>query len=90
MTQRSGCLQADCMTLIVIPDELDAMIDCGGVAASISANSLILKSGRSGPFSCTRSAFETAPFRSGVNVSLSREAVFASPNEVSAGQAAST
>ena len=27
MTQRSGCLQADCITLIVIPDELDAMIE---------------------------------------------------------------
>ena len=26
MTQRSGCLQADCMVLIVSPDELDAMI----------------------------------------------------------------
>ena len=31
--------------------ELDAMIESTGVAASMSANNLILKSGRSGPFS---------------------------------------
>ena len=37
--------------ITVIPDELDAMIESVGVAASISANNLILKSGRSGPFS---------------------------------------
>jgi hypothetical protein len=39
------------MTLMVSPDELDAMIESCGVAASISANSFILKSWRSGPFS---------------------------------------
>ena len=51
MTHRSGCAHPDCVTLIVIPEELDAMIESVGVAASISANNLILKSGRSGPFS---------------------------------------
>jgi hypothetical protein len=51
ITQRSGRLHPDCMTLIVIPDELEAMSESGGVASSMVANSLILKSGRSGPFS---------------------------------------
>src|SRR5271170_7338005 len=74
MTQRSGCLHADCITLIVIPDELDAIIESAGVAASISANNLILKSGRSGPFSWTRSAYDSALFMSAVKLSLSREA----------------
>jgi len=41
MTQRSGCLQADCIVLMVSPDELDAMIESGRVAASMSAKSLI-------------------------------------------------
>src|SRR6266852_1762876 len=44
------------MTVIVNPDELEAMIESGGVASSMSANSLILKSGRSGPFSWSNSA----------------------------------
>jgi hypothetical protein len=39
IAQRSGCLQADFITLILSPEELDAMIDSGGVAASISAKS---------------------------------------------------
>src|SRR5678815_4720706 len=50
---RSGCLHFDCMTLGVIPDELDAIRELAGVASSISANNFILKSGRSGPFSWT-------------------------------------
>ncbi len=58
MTQRSGRLQPDWMTVMVSPDELDAMIESGGVAASISANNLILKSGRSGPAPLT--AYEGA------------------------------
>src|SRR5579872_184061 len=74
ITQRSGFLQADCVTLMVIPDELDAMIESEGVNASISANSLILKSARSGPFSCTKSASETASFKSGLKRSRFREA----------------
>ncbi len=57
-------LTLDCMVLIVNPDELDAMIESCGVALSRSAKSLILKSGRSGPFSWTKSAFDTALFRS--------------------------
>src|ERR1700724_687527 len=77
------------MTLIVIPDELDAMIESVGVAASMSANNLILKSGRSGPFSWTRSASDNAFFMSEVKVSLSREAFFASPMAVRSGHAAS-
>ena len=59
--------QADCITLILSPEELDAMIDSGGVAASISAKSFTLKSWRSGPFSWTRSASATAFFKSVVN-----------------------
>jgi len=56
MTHRSGWAHADCITLIVISDELDAMLESVGVAASISANNLILKSGRSGAFSLRKSA----------------------------------
>jgi hypothetical protein len=36
---------------MVMPEELDAMIASGGVAWSISAKSLTLKSARSGAFS---------------------------------------
>ena len=53
---RSGCLHFDCITLGVIPDELDAMSESAGVASSMSAKSLILNSGRSGAFSWTKSA----------------------------------
>ena len=48
---RSGRLHFDCMTLGVIPDELDAISASAGVASSISANNFILKSSLSGPFS---------------------------------------
>ena len=41
------------MTSGVMPEELDARIASGGVISSISANSLLLKSTRSGAFSCT-------------------------------------
>src|ERR1700721_292530 len=58
---RSGCLHADCITLGVIPDELEAMMESTGVALSMSANNFTLKSGRSGPFSWTRSAVGSAP-----------------------------
>src|SRR5580692_6423899 len=90
MTQRSGFLQADCITLMVIPDELDAMSESEGVAASMPANSLILKSGRSGPFSWTKSALESAFFMSGEKLSLVRDAFFERPLAMSAGHAAST
>lgn len=60
MTVRSGRRHSAWMTLIVIPDELDAMIAPGGVASSMSANSGTLSSGRSGAFSCTKSASATA------------------------------
>src|SRR5438034_7300558 len=69
---RSGCLHFDCMTLGVIPDELDAINESVGVESSMSANNLILKSGRSGPFSWTRSASASAAFMSGVKVRRSR------------------
>src|ERR1700723_1776521 len=78
------------MTLMVILDELEAMMEFGGVASSISANSLILKSGRSGPFSWTKSAPESASFMLGANVSRAGVASGVSPIVVSAGQAAST
>ena len=71
---RSGCLHLDCITLGVMPEELDAMIESTGVASSMSANSFILKSGRSGPFSCTRSAFASACFMSLAKVKRSRDA----------------
>src|SRR5229473_1730473 len=71
-TMRSGCVHLDCMTLGVIPDELEAMSESGGVASSISANSFILKSGRSGPFSCTKSALDSACFISAVKARRSR------------------
>src|SRR3954452_10993794 len=87
---RSGCLQFDCMTLGVIPDELDAMIESTGVASSMSANNLILKSGLSGAFSWTKSACASAFFISVVNDRRSREAPAERPTSVSAGHAAST
>jgi hypothetical protein len=62
MRTRSGCLHFDCMTLGVIPDELDAISESAGVASSMSANNLILNSGRSGPFSWTKSASDSASF----------------------------
>ena len=65
---RSGRLHSVCITLGMMLDELDAMIESGGVAASMSANSLILKSGRSGPFSWTKSAFANACFMSVVKL----------------------
>src|ERR1700730_1914700 len=77
------------MTLMVIPEELEAMMEFGGVASSTSANSLILKAGRSGPFSWTKSASESGPFKLAANVSRSRVASGVSPIAVSAGHAAS-
>src|SRR6266849_10745602 len=78
------------MTLIVIPDELEAMIESGGVASSMSANNLILKSGRSGPFSCTKSAFESASFIFEVKANRSRVAPGERPMSVKVGHASST
>jgi hypothetical protein len=83
-------LQPLWIVLIVSPDELDARIACGGAAASMSAKSLILKSVRSGPFSCTKSAPETAFRRSSVNSRRWRDAFSASPIRSSAFQAPST
>src|SRR5205814_8297590 len=90
MRTRSGCLHCDCMTLGVIPDELDAMSESAGVASSMSANNLILKSGRSGPFSCTKSAFESASFIFVVKVRWSRAAPGERPMTVSCSHASST
>src|SRR6266567_3701935 len=90
MTIRSGCLHSDCITLGVIPEELDAMIESGGVAASISTNNLILKSGRSGPFSWTKSACDSASFMLVVKLRRSRDAPEERPMSVSAGHASST
>ena len=87
---RSGCTQFVCMTLGVIPDELEAMIESTGVAASMSANSFFLKSGRSGPFSWTKSASDNASCRLVVNVRRSRDARSDRPMLVSNGQASST
>src|SRR2546427_10875944 len=78
------------MTLIVIPDELDAMRESIGVASSMSANSLILKSGRSGPFSWTKSAFDNASFMFAVKLSRSRDAPGERPMSLSCSHASST
>lgn len=90
MTVRSGRRHSAWMTLIVMPDELDAMIASGGVASSMSANSLTLSSGRSGAFSCTKSASATACRMSAVNLRRSGEAPGGSPIEAAASHAAST
>src|SRR5580692_6719282 len=87
---RPGRLHADCITLGVIPEELDAMIELGGVASSMSANNLILKSFRSGPFSWTKSAFDKASCMLVVKLSRSRDAPDDRPTEVRASQASST
>src|ERR1700747_1243543 len=87
---RSGCLHFDCITLGVIPDELEAMIESTGAASSMSANNFILKSGRSGPFSGTRSAFDKASFESLVKVKRSLDAPFERPILVKSFQASST
>src|SRR5438128_12332915 len=87
---RSGCLDFDCITLGVIPDELEAMMVSSGAASSIWANNFILKSGRSGPFSCTKSAFDNASFMSVVKVKRSRDAPLESPIFVRSFQASST
>src|SRR6266478_1892528 len=78
------------MTVIVKPDELEAMIESGGVASSMSANSLILKSGRSGPFSWTKSACARASFIVEVKTNRSRLAPGERPISVKAGHASST
>src|SRR5260370_16100347 len=78
------------MTVIVNPDELEAMIESGGVASSMSANSLILKSGRSGPFSWTKSACARALFIVEAKANRSQLAPGARPISVKAGQASST
>ena len=90
MTVRSGYRHSACMTLILMPDELDAMITSGRAASSISANSLTLSSGRSGAFSCTKSASATACRTSRVNVSRSGEAAAESPSLVTVSHAAAT
>src|SRR4029077_21270227 len=86
----SGCLQFVCITLGVILDELDAMMESIGATSSIWANNFILKSGRSGPFSCTKSAFDNASFMSVVKVKRSRDAPLESPMFVRSLQASST
>jgi hypothetical protein len=78
------------ISLIVRPEELDAMITSGGNSSSSCRCSFFLKSIRSGPFSWTRSAPLTAVARSDSNVSLDWDAPGPRPNLLSAGHAAST
>ena len=87
---RSGCAQFACMTLGVIPDELDAMKESTGVTASMSTKSFILKSGRSGPFSWTKSALSKAWCMLLAKVRRVRDARSDRPTFVSSGQASST
>src|SRR5947207_7143678 len=89
MRIRSGRLHFDWITLGVIPDELEAIIESGGVASSMSAKSFILKSGRSGPFSWTKSACDSASFMLVVKLRRSRDAPGERPISVSDGQASS-
>src|ERR1700753_4284616 len=90
MTQRSGWAHCDWTTLMVSEEELEAMRESMGVIASISAYSLILKSDRSGPFSCTKSAFDRADFMFDVKLKRSREAPGSRPMRVNTFQASST
>src|SRR6266403_2123188 len=78
------------ITLGVIPDELEARSESTGVTSSISEYSFILKSGRSGPFSWTRSACDSAFFISVVKVKRSRDAPLERPMLVRSFQASST
>src|ERR1700720_1349028 len=75
---------------MVRPDELDAMITSRGSLWSSSPKSFCLKSIRSGPFSCTRSALATACASAGVNDRFDCDAPIEKPNRLSAGQAVST
>ena len=91
MTQRSGWeRQADWISLIVSPDELEAIITSAGNSSSSCWYSFFLKSIRSGPFSWTRSADRTAAGRSFVNERRDCDAPAASPNRWSAGHAVFT
>src|SRR5215813_11765177 len=91
MTQRSGCFAAPFwISLMVSPDELDAMITSGGSSSSSCPYSFCLKSIRSGPFSWTRSTPATACARSAVNLRFDCDAPGDRPNRLSAGQAVST
>src|SRR5882724_6445752 len=78
------------ITLGVIPDELEARSESTGVISSMSAYSFILKSGRSGPFSWTRSAWESASFMLVVKLKRSRDAPEDRPMFVRSGHASST
>src|SRR5882724_4605862 len=78
------------ITLGVIPDELEARSESTGVISSMSAYSFILKSGRSGPFSWTRSAWESASFMLVVKLKRSRDAPLDRPMFVRSGHASST
>src|SRR6516225_5436720 len=91
MTQRSGWVAAPFwISLIVSPDELDAMITSGGSSSSSCPYSFCLKSIRSGPFSWTRSTPVTACARTAVNLRFNCDAPGDRPNRLSAGQAVST
>src|SRR5271156_5568759 len=91
MTQRSGWDAAPFwISLMVSPDELDAMITSGANRLSSCPYSFCLKSIRSGPFSWTRSAPAIACARSAVNFTFDCDAPGERPNRLSAGQAAST
>src|SRR5215467_14352696 len=78
------------MSLILIPDELDAMITSGGSSSSSCPYSFCLKSIRSGPFSWTRSTPLTACAIAAANFKFDCDAPGARPNLLSAGQAFST
>src|ERR1700727_2654945 len=91
MTQRSGWLAAPFwISLMVSPDELDAMMTSGANNSSNCPSSFCLKSIRSGPFSWTRSTPSTAWASAAVNFRFDCEASGERPNRLSAGQAAST
>ena len=66
------------------------MIESSGVTSSMCANNFILKSGRSGPFSWTKSAVANACFESLVKLKRSRDAPGDRPISSSCPQASST
>src|SRR4030095_4650125 len=78
------------MSLILIPDELDAMITSGGSSSSSCSYSFCLKSSRSGPFSWTRSTPRSAVGKSLEKARRDCDAPGARPNRSSAGHAAFT
>ena len=70
MMTRSGCRHSDCSRVGRKPEDDEAMMTSGRATASMSRNSLIFSSSRSGAASCTKSALAAISARSVVKVSV--------------------